>query len=100
MMDENNLKKTTNPVEEEDWRLLGWEGESYLTGATLIKQAYRPDLYCETNDHDHCEFCKYRFGNEPGDLRAGYSTEDGYSWICPTCFEDFKDLFKWKVIER
>lgn len=99
-MDENNLTKNNDMNEEEDWRLLGWGEDSYLQGITLIKQPYRPDLCDPDNDHDHCEFCSNKFGKAPDDLKEGYSTEDGYSWICPTCFEDFKDRFKWKVIHR
>jgi hypothetical protein len=32
-------------------------------------------------------------------IREGYPTVDDYYWICPTCFEDFKDMFNWKVID-
>lgn len=33
----------------------------------------------------------------PEILREGYSTPDGYHWICETCFRDFVELFEWKV---
>jgi hypothetical protein len=32
-------------------------------------------------------------------LQEGYATEDNYRWICEECFEDFKDLFDWKVMQ-
>jgi len=55
--------------------------------------------YSEKWDHDHCAFCGTKFSPEgcPGSLREGYATEDNYRWICPTCFEDFKDTCEWKV---
>ncbi len=28
-----------------------------------------------------------------------YSTEDRYHWICPECFDDFKTMFEWRIIE-
>jgi hypothetical protein len=31
---------------------------------------------------------------------AGRSDEqrrDNYHWVCPTCFEDFKDYFGWTI---
>jgi len=31
----------------------------------------------------------------PDVLTEGYSTEDGYRWICKTCFADFRDRFGW-----
>jgi hypothetical protein len=33
----------------------------------------------------------------PGVLDEGYATDDA-RWVCPTCFEDFKQLFAWTVI--
>jgi hypothetical protein len=54
------------------------------------------------NDHDHCEFCwaKFMVGGEPDTLAEGYTTTDGYRWICKTCFDDFVDLFGWLVDEQ
>ena len=28
-----------------------------------------------------------------------YSTTDSYRWICERCFNDFKGMFKWEVVE-
>lgn len=75
----------------DDWRRRGQE--SYLAGRILIEQRYQP--YREGWDHDHCEFCWGKFSLSPGDLHAGYSTEDSYHWVCPDCYEDFKDEFNW-----
>ena len=76
-----------------DWRRQGQK--QYLAGIKLIEQKYR--LYRPGWDHDHCEFCWAKFSLEPGDLDGGYSTEDCYSWICPDCYEAFRDEFKWVV---
>ncbi len=82
-----------------DWRLTNQL--SYLKGATLEWRRY--SRFSDSWDHDHCEFCSIKFGNSedrgdhPGILRVGYSTPDGYRWVCKTCFEDFRDLFGWQV---
>jgi hypothetical protein len=79
-----------------DWRLDNQQ--TYLQGVTLIWKRYsRPS---ETWDHDHCEFCwaKFMEGDAPDALHEGYTTEDNKRWICKGCFEDFKEMFKWRVI--
>ena len=84
--------------EPNDWRLT--TQEKYLKGVQLEWKDYaRPS---ETWDHDHCSFCwaKFMDASQPEMLKAGYATPDEYYWVCPTCFEDFKDLFGWKVAGR
>jgi hypothetical protein len=76
-----------------DWRLL--DQEKYLRGVGLAKKLYRP--YRAEWDHDHCEFCGAKFSARPGDLHVGYTTDDGYRWICEPCFNDFNSMFQWKV---
>ena len=65
-------------------------------------------------DHDHCAFCWAKFiapdrlaaHRESHDRHqlhvAGYTPETEESgrrtWICPTCFEDFRERFRWTVI--
>ena len=77
-------------VEANDWRLM--EDMSYLRGLAFEKKdyvAYRDDW-----DHDHCEFCWSKFSaTAPDALRAGYTTEDNYRWICERCFDDFHEQF-------
>jgi hypothetical protein len=78
-----------------DWRLTNQE--RYLKEATLVWRSYVPAS--PENDHDHCEFCFAKFmQNYPDTLREGYSTPDQYRWVCKQCFDDFADLFKWKVV--
>jgi hypothetical protein len=78
-----------------DWRLTNQE--RYLKGVKLVWQAYAPAN--PKNDHDHCEFCfaKFMQMDHPETLQEGYSTPDRQRWICKECFNDFIDLFSWKV---
>jgi hypothetical protein len=85
----------------DDWRLTN--ETSFLQGASLCYQSYKK------SDHDHCAFCWAKFMDEqnisapPGCLHEGYATlafdqcDDDYNWICPTCFNDFKEQFEWKL---
>jgi hypothetical protein len=52
-------------------------------------------------DHDHYDFCWENFSLKEyeNSIHEGYATVDDYNWICPTCFEDFKDMFNRKVID-
>jgi len=75
-----------------DWRLTNQM--NYLHQKKLIKSAFKP--YREGWKHEHCSFCSERID---GSTTLAYSTEDGYHWICPECFEDFKTMFEWEVIE-
>jgi len=77
----------------DDWRLQGQE--RFLKGVELRWATYKP--YREGWDHDHCEFCGRKFAQIGGDFNAGYVTKDGYHWICPDCYNDFKDTFQWIV---
>ncbi|HBG42116.1 MAG TPA: hypothetical protein DDW85_12025 [Porphyromonadaceae bacterium] len=85
-----NKKKTSRA---NDWRRQGQE--RYLKGVSLIFRDYYP--YRQNWDHDHCEFCGAKFSLKEGDLHKGYSTKDGYHWICNKCFNDFKNEFKWEL---
>ncbi len=83
--------------EENDWRLRGQE--EYLKAVPLRWKKYT--RRSESWEHEHCEFCWAKFMQEdyPEVLHEGYTTEDSYRWICNQCFEIFKDLFEWKVIQ-
>lgn len=72
--------------------------ESYLKGRSLVKRSYVP--LSETSDHEHCRFCWEKFGEHEGNLRDGYvAVDDPHIWVCPECFEDFKELFDWMLTE-
>ena len=80
-------------MKKDDWRLNGQE--RYLTGRTLCFRKWKAPS--PQRDHDHCEFCWDKFSEYDGSLHEGYTTEDNYHWICPACFEDFKEHFQWAV---
>jgi hypothetical protein len=85
------------PVTDSDWRLTGQH--TWLVGRDLRWQAWTP--YRPGWDHDHCAFCHAEFATTRTghvDFTAGYVTTDGYTWICKTCFEDFKAQFQWTVV--
>ncbi len=78
-----------------DWRLQGQE--TFLRNAVLYRRKYTP--FRADWDHDHCEFCGTKFSGQNGDETEGYSTKDGYHWICFSCFADFRQMFNWQVID-
>ena len=80
---------------DDDWRLQGQE--NYLLDAVLHFATYRapsPEW-----DHDHCEFCWAMFTelSVPEALKEGYTTDDEYRWICPQCFKDFRERFRFML---
>ena len=78
-------------VEKNDWRLMNQE--KYLKNKNLLHINYNQE---KNHDHDHCAFCMEKFTTEQ---HKGYCTEDYYYWICEKCFDDFKGLFNWTVVE-
>jgi len=83
---------------EADWRLTNQI--DYLKGKTLRWKhwvAPRPSW-----DHDHCDFCMQKFAEEDvaDAVQEGYTTEDDYHWICGGCFNDFRELFEWKLVDK
>jgi hypothetical protein len=80
-------------IEKNDWRLTNQE--IYLKNVQLIFKNYKDRI--SNTDHDHCEFCLEKFSEDKADLNFGYCTEDGYYWICSDCYNDFHDLFGWKL---
>jgi len=77
----------------DDWRLT--DQEDFLKDVSLKHTIWK--LKDAEWDHDHCEFCFAKFSEKKADLHQGYCTLDEYHWICDECFEDFKDMFEWKV---
>lgn len=79
----------------DDWRLNGQE--EYLYQAELYRCGVSfPEP--EEVDHAHCEFCWAKFSDYEEDLHEGYLTKDYYYFICEECYNDFKDQFKWKLL--
>jgi len=80
-------------LEQNDLRLANQE--KYLMKARLRKLAYAaPSL---TWNHDHCEFCWATFSEQGEDLHEGYCTLDAKNWICEQCYQDFKEMFGFRV---
>ena len=97
------------------------EQSSYLRGATWhwaewkerSATAYDPktgEEWPEIWDHDHCHFCYDTAFSEryEDDLREGWTTsgprgapsnewQPNYHWVCPSCFERFREQFDWKT---
>jgi len=71
---------------KDDWRLTNQA--NYLKYVKLIRTKY-----VSSAEHDHCEFCWYKF--KKNDI--GYCTVDRYHWICERCYSDFKEMFAWEV---
>jgi len=85
--------------DDKDLRLRGQE--NYLAGVTLVRRPYRRYAAKPKWDHDHCAFCwaKFMVEDHPDVLHEGYATLDDYHWICERCFKDFRELFRWTVVE-
>jgi len=83
-------------VEKDDWRL---RGQDFLIGKKLYYRKWRSKK--PQWDHEHCEFCWEKFmETNPETLHYGYTTEDNRHWICQDCYEDFKDMFQWILVEE
>ena len=82
---------------DEDWRLMGQE--SYLAGRSWCFRRWTP--YRNGWDHDHCDFCAAEISDDEtghADFNEAWVTaNDGYTWVCPTCFADFRERFSWAV---
>ena len=79
---------------QKDWRLTNQK--NYLYRALLRKADFKAS---EDNDHEHCEFCWDKFGEQEGLLKSGYCTLNKYHWICNECYRDFQEEFEWKLTD-
>lgn len=83
-------------ISSDDWRLCGQQ--NYLQNVTLVHDFYV--RYSEQWDHDHCRFCMKRFMEKvEGPPMVGYHTSDFYYWICEECFEDFRVMFNFQIVD-
>lgn len=89
-------------IEKDDWRLTtgpisGREEE--LKDIPLYYIPFQP--LSDRWDHEHCVFCWAKFYRHPEYLQEGYCTRPLNSpdadWICPECYEDFKQMFGWSL---
>lgn len=83
----------------EDWRLTGQEFS--LVGRPLRRARWVP--YRPGWDHDHCEFCWAEISDDRtghADLEEAWVTaDDNRTWICPSCFDDFRARFRWVIVD-
>ena len=85
-------------VPPDDWRRTGQE--NYLMGLVFKRM---PWATVDPNwDHAHCAFCwrKFASADVPDAIGEGYGTLDLYHWVCPECFEDFREEFGWTVVRH
>lgn len=88
-------------IEENDWRLSMGQGEGMLDKEFQYREFVKPS---ERWEHEHCKFCGHKFMENPNGLKdcskQGYcSTDDREDWVCEECFDDFKEMFHWKVVD-
>lgn len=92
MIDQNDWRLTSGPVR-------GREEE--LKNIPLYYIPFRP--WTKQWDHEHCVFCWAKFYLHPECLQEGYCTRPVHTrdadWICPECYQDFKELFRWRKVE-
>ena len=89
-------------IEQDDWRLasdpVAVRQEAYKN-IPLYRIPFQP--LSEALDHEHCIFCWDKFYLHPECLQEGYCTRPqnsrGADWICPACYEDFKEMFGWTL---
>ena len=80
-------------MDRNDWRIRNQM--EYLYQVELVKTNYHKKS--KEWEHEHCEFCWVKFDDEG---IIGYSARNGYYWICEDCFNDFNNMFDWKVINH
>ena len=83
-----------------DWRLTGQE--RWLTGRHWRWSTWASER--DEWDHDHCDFCWAEISDRPIDEHTAYNTawmtvDTPEAWVCPPCFEDFRQRFGWSVDE-
>lgn len=78
----------------------GGDPDAILRGATLRFRRWRAPR--PGWDHDHCHFCWAKFMEEGAwpdapepPLHEGWTTEDGYHWVCAACFGEHREREGW-----
>lgn len=77
-----------------DWRLTGQDEYMKNVKLKLIvpSEIHKKDSLW----HVHCEFCMRTIDNSYKE--SCYCTLDNYRWICTQCYNDFKEMFNWTVV--
>lgn len=73
--------------------------DRFLLGRTLRWATWSP--YRDGWEHDHCAFCWAEISDRPVDdhteFNVAWVTDDGNHCVCPECFDDFRERFRWAV---
>ena len=77
---------------EKPWYIEEYKNKNYLHSRRLQLK----DFANSDDQHRHCDLCKSRFSNTPNQ-GSGYYENSSKIWICETCYNDFKELFKWST---
>ncbi len=72
-----------------------------LEAENFVKEYGRGEEYLEGKKiqdfwHTHCIFCTDKITTR--DKRICYCTSNYDTWICKTCFDDFKTQFGWTLV--
>jgi hypothetical protein len=76
----------------------------YLVGSVFTRKPYRKPS--DNWDHDHCQVCWRTIAESVGEdvNHAGYAStatekwRADYHWICPECFEQYREHMRWAVV--
>jgi len=82
-------------IDKNDWRLMAQE--EYLMNTKWRWETYVAPRV--TWDHDHCEFCTEKFSEYEGDSHEGFRELKHDHWVCEECFNDFKEMFGFRVVQ-
>jgi len=82
-----------NKASDKDWRVTNQE--KFLKGKSFALKKFVIEKGKENWDHEHCEFCFRIIDTQSPD---GYATKDNKHWICPDCFNDFKNQFDFVTV--
>ena len=79
------------------WYIAQYEDLTYLHNQSVELKNFKEAFSSNPQEHRHCEMCWAKFGFFEGDNHLGYYEENSGSWICQDCYENFKDLFGWRL---
>lgn len=72
------------------------EAEQHVKKRSLSEE-YLKDDHCKELWERNCDFCFEKITTD--NKGEYYCSEDCYAWICPKCFNVFRDQYNWQVIE-
>ncbi len=92
----------------DDERQREYRDADWLRDAVWQWQAYQKSN--RSWNREHCVFCWRRIAEaDYGDadaLQEAWTTtclqpegDAGYEWVCPDCFRELKDTFRWRTVE-